>query len=76
MEAMAAGRPIVATDVEGNEVLDQGRLGVLVPSDDALARPTASALLDGARAAALGRSHRACRRPQGARHGGGARSLL
>jgi glycosyltransferase involved in cell wall biosynthesis len=63
MEAMAAGRPVVATDVGGNgEVLDRGRLGVLVPGDDALALADAvGALLDDpARAAALaaaGRDH-------------------
>jgi glycosyltransferase involved in cell wall biosynthesis len=57
MEAMAAARPIVATDVGGNgEVLDRGRLGVLVPSDDAIALGDAiGALLDEpARATALG----------------------
>ena len=56
MEAMAAGRPIVATDVGGNgEVLDRGRLGVLVPPDDAAALADAvGGLLDDApRAAAL-----------------------
>jgi L-malate glycosyltransferase len=56
MEAMAAGRPIVASDVGGNgEVLDGGQLGVLVPPDDALALADAvGALLDdGPRAAAL-----------------------
>jgi glycosyltransferase involved in cell wall biosynthesis len=62
MEAMAAGRPIVATDVGGNgEVLDRGRLGVLVPRDDAPALADAvGALLDEpARAAALGAASRA-----------------
>ncbi len=61
MEAMAAGRPIVATDVGGNgEVLDRGRLGVLVPSDDAIGLGDAiGALLDQPeRAAALGRAAR------------------
>ena len=61
MEAMAAAKPVVATDVGGNgEVLDRGRLGVLVPGDDALALADAvGALLDDpARAAALGAAAR------------------
>jgi glycosyltransferase involved in cell wall biosynthesis len=58
---MAAGRPIVATDVGGNgEVLDRGRLGVLVPNDDAIALGDAIAGLldDPARATALGSAAR------------------
>jgi L-malate glycosyltransferase len=61
MEAMAAAKPIVATDVGGTgEVLDRGRLGVLVPSDDALALADAVAALldDSARAGALGAAAR------------------
>jgi glycosyltransferase involved in cell wall biosynthesis len=57
MEAMAAARAIVATDVGGNgEVLDRGRLGLLVPANDALALADAIAALldDASRAAALG----------------------
>ena len=62
MEAMAAARPIVATDVGGNgEVLERGRLGVLVPSDDAFALADAVGTLldDHTRAAALGAAARA-----------------
>jgi glycosyltransferase involved in cell wall biosynthesis len=56
MEAMAASRPVVATDVGGNgEVLDHGRLGLLVPPDDAMALGDAigSLLDDPSRAAAF-----------------------
>jgi glycosyltransferase involved in cell wall biosynthesis len=42
IEALAAGCPVVATDVGGiAELLDGGRLGKLVPSDDAEALSTA-----------------------------------
>jgi len=57
MEAMAAARPVVATDVGGNgEVLDRGRLGVLVPAEDpgALAAALRALLDDPARARAFG----------------------
>jgi glycosyltransferase involved in cell wall biosynthesis len=62
MEALAASRPVVATDVGGNgEVLDRGRLGALVPADDASALAGAvGALLDDPRGAAeLGERGRA-----------------
>jgi glycosyltransferase involved in cell wall biosynthesis len=61
MEAMAAARPIVATDVGGNgEVLDRGRLGRLVPRDDAMALADAVGELldDPARATRLGATAR------------------
>jgi glycosyltransferase involved in cell wall biosynthesis len=61
MEAMAAARPIVATDVGGNgEVLDRGRLGLLVPSEDAiaLADGVGELLDDPARATRLGATAR------------------
>jgi glycosyltransferase involved in cell wall biosynthesis len=56
MEAMASARPVVATRVGGNgEVLDGGRLGRLVPSDDpvALARAVGE-VLDEPASAAMG----------------------
>jgi glycosyltransferase involved in cell wall biosynthesis len=54
MEALAAAVPVVATAVGGNaEVLDGGRLGRLVPPDDAAALVRAvTALLDDPRDAA------------------------
>ncbi|WP_338676837.1 glycosyltransferase [Streptomyces sp. SCSIO 30461] len=60
MEAMAAGRPMVATAVGGTpELLDDGR-GVLVPPADpiALADGIRSVLEDRDRAAAMGRQAR------------------
>lgn len=42
LEAMAAGVPVIASDVEGTpEVLQHGRSGVIVPPNDALALATA-----------------------------------
>jgi glycosyltransferase involved in cell wall biosynthesis len=65
LEAMAAGLPIVASDIDGiREVLPNGRLGVLTPADDEAALADAIALLlgDPARAAALGEAaHEAVR---------------
>lgn len=59
MEAMAAGRPIVATDVGGNaEILEHGRNGRIVPSKDpeAMAASIASLLADPPLADELGRN--------------------
>ncbi|MFS0701033.1 glycosyltransferase family 4 protein [Cellulomonas sp. 179-A 4D5 NHS] len=56
VEAMLAGRPVVASGVQGlAEVLDDGRTGLLVPPDDpaALADAIASLLDDPAKAVAL-----------------------
>ena len=55
-EAMAAGTPVVASDLEGfRAVLDDGAAGALVPVDDpaALASALAGLLLDPPRRAAL-----------------------
>ncbi|MCW5891713.1 MAG: glycosyltransferase [bacterium] len=62
MEAMAAARPVVATAVGGNpEVLAGGRLGRLVPPDDApaLADAIRDLLADPAAAGGLGAAARA-----------------
>jgi len=56
LEAMAARRPVVATDVEGvRECVEDGRSGVIVPPDDAAALSTAIAglLADPERATSL-----------------------
>lgn len=61
LEAMAAGRPVVATDVGGTrEVCDGHETGVLVPADDAaaLARAVLHLLADPERAARLGAAAR------------------
>lgn len=57
VEAMAAGRPLVASDVDAlREVVVDGETGILVPPDDvaALARSIGALLADPARAARLG----------------------
>jgi len=59
LEAMAAGRPVVATAVGGTrEVVDAERTGILVPpaDPDALARGAVGLLADPARAAAIARA--------------------
>lgn len=57
LEAMAAGLPIVATDVGGNaDLVEHGRNGFLVPPNDpqALARAMAALIDDGGLARAMG----------------------
>ena len=57
LEAMACGRPVVATDIGGNrEVVSDGVTGIVVPPRDpaALASAIASLLRDDARADAYG----------------------
>jgi glycosyltransferase involved in cell wall biosynthesis len=58
IEAMAAGRPVVATQVGGNpDLLGAGARGVLVPPADPQA--LAAAILDGLRAPDLARARAA-----------------
>ena len=62
LEAMAMGKPVVASRVGGiPEVVEDGRTGVLVPSEDpdALARAVASLLASPRRQKELGRNARA-----------------
>jgi glycosyltransferase involved in cell wall biosynthesis len=61
MEAMAAGLPVVATDVVGSHDLLDGAVGVLIPprNPHALAQATVALLSDPARAQALGQAGRA-----------------
>lgn len=61
IEAMAAGVPIVATDVAGNEeLIEDGKTGLLVPGEHppSLARSIGALLYDPDRAAELGRAAR------------------
>lgn len=62
LEASAAAKPIVATDVGGNgEVVTNGENGLLVPPDDAqaLAEAMLRILADGTQAARMGQAGRA-----------------
>lgn len=61
MEAMAAGRPIVVTDVGGNaEILDRGKYGVIVPPEDpeSMAASILALLNDPPRSILLGKAAR------------------
>lgn len=61
VEAMAAGRPVVATDVGGTpDAIRHGANGVLVPAGDAesMSRALAGLLADPQRAEAMGRNAR------------------
>ena len=42
VEALAHGRPVVASAVAGPEIIEDGRSGILVRPDDPVARPTPS----------------------------------
>jgi glycosyltransferase involved in cell wall biosynthesis len=62
LEAMAAGRPVVASRTDGSELLvEDGVTGLLVPADDAaaLARALGEVLGDPERARAMGEAGRA-----------------
>lgn len=63
LEALAAGKPIVATDIDGNrEAIEPGETGLLVPAADpaALAEALRSVLLDSLLAQTLARNARRC----------------
>lgn len=63
MEAMAAGRPVVASDIDGiRELIQHGETGWRVPpgNPDALAQTLLEVLADRPRAARVGRAARAC----------------